>query len=95
METNLNKTMASKSIYKLDPTSDRYRVCPECKKAFMTNHRSRDFDSKKCANEYNNRIKKLQKHALDVMSNSDGTEETKDKEIYKQMLQQIMPSLLP
>ena len=75
--------MASKSIYKLNTTSDRYRVCPECKKAFMTSHRGRDFDSKKCANDYNNRKKKLQKHAQDVINNYDGLEETKNQEMLK------------
>ena len=78
--------MAPKIIYKLDPTSDRYRVCPECKKAFMANHRSRDFHTKKCANEYNNRIKKLQKHAVDVINNSDYAEEAIDKGLIKDEL---------
>jgi hypothetical protein len=36
----------------------------------MTNHLGRDFDSKECANAYNNRKKKLEKHAADII---DGT----------------------
>ena len=66
--------MKTKAIRKLNPDSDRYRICPECKIPFMTEHRGRDFHPGKCADDYNNRKKKLAKQALE-MSNSVSTNE--------------------
>lgn len=57
-----------KNVWKLDPKSDRYRICPECDKAFMTNHLSRDFCTKKCANDYNNKKKRLERSSELVLS---------------------------
>ena len=74
MEVNKEAEIISKSIKKLNPESDRYRICPECKIPFMADHRSRDFHPGKCADDYNNRKKKLAKQALE-MSNSVSTKE--------------------
>lgn len=52
----------TKSVFKLDPKSDRYRVCPQCGKGHMVRHRSRDFCSDKCCDDYNNQNKRLLKH---------------------------------
>ena len=51
---------------KLNPESDRYRICPECKIHFMADHRSRDFHNDKCGDDYNNRKKKLKKQAAEI-----------------------------
>lgn len=47
--------------YKIDPSSDRYRICPYDGVEFMTSHRSRIFCNPKCADEYHNRKKRLEK----------------------------------
>ena len=70
MKSKIKNVAELKSVYKLDPTSDRYRICPECKIAFMTKHRGSDFHTPKCADDYNNRIKKLNKHANDLIEAS-------------------------
>ena len=54
-------------MYKLDLTSERYRICPECQTAFMANHLSQLFCDRKCANDYNNRKKRLAKSAKDML----------------------------
>jgi hypothetical protein len=46
------------SPYKLNPNSDRYRVCPFDKVEFMADHRSRIFCSDKCADDYHNQKKR-------------------------------------
>ncbi len=74
VSVNKNEIMKTKAIRKLNPESDRYRICPECKIPFMTEHRGRDFHSGKCADDYNNRKKKLAKQSLG-MSNSVTTNE--------------------
>lgn len=51
-------TPRPKSPYKLDPNSDRYRVCPNDGVPFMANHRSTIFCNEKCADEYHNLKKK-------------------------------------
>ena len=57
-------------ILKLNPNSDRYRICPECKIHFMANHRGMDFHSRKCANDYNNRMKKIARQ-LNVLNSNE------------------------
>lgn len=52
-----------KSVYKLNPLSDRFRVCPQCGEQHMVTHRSRDFCSDKCCDDYNNQKKRLAKQA--------------------------------
>jgi ribosomal protein S27AE len=47
-----------KSDYKMDPKSDRYRVCPNCGIEFMTDHLSRIFCGDGCADEFHNRKKR-------------------------------------
>jgi ribosomal protein S27AE len=47
-----------KSLYKMDPESDRFRVCPNCGSEFMTEHRSREFCNDKCTDEFHNRKKR-------------------------------------
>jgi hypothetical protein len=52
----------------LDPNRDRYRICPywECRKPFMTKHRSRDFCSQKCHDDYHNQQKRLLKYGDEI-----------------------------
>ena len=78
MALNNINTEDNKPIMKLNPESDRYRICPECKVPFMTDHRSRDFHNRKCANDYNNRKKRLAKKAekmLNYKTSEEATEE--------------------
>lgn len=51
-------TPRKKSAYKMDPNSDRYRVCPNDGVQFMANHRSEIFCGPKCADEHHNLKKK-------------------------------------
>ncbi|MGZ4055310.1 MAG: hypothetical protein ACXVDZ_14295 [Bacteroidia bacterium] len=54
---------APKSVFKLNPKSDRYRICPECGEGHMVKHRGRDFCSDKCCDDYNNKAKRLLKQS--------------------------------
>jgi hypothetical protein len=60
-----------KSVYKLDPTSDRYRVCPnpECEKKHMVTHRGKDYCSNECADTDYNRKRRLTNHVVSMLSN--------------------------
>jgi hypothetical protein len=51
------------SIYKLNPDSDRYRVCKYCDTEFMASHRSRKFcdNNNKCSNEFHNALKRYKR----------------------------------
>ena len=46
---------------RIDPTSERYRKCPNCHKEFITNHLSRIYCTDYCADDYHNRKKRLLK----------------------------------
>lgn len=68
-----------KSVYKLDKTSDRYRICPNDGVEFMANDRREKFCNPRCADEYHNLKKKeLTKtniaSQIDVTSQIDTTE---------------------
>ena len=43
---------------KIDPTSDRYRICKYDEVPFMAHHRSMLFCNQHCADEFHNREKK-------------------------------------
>ena len=62
---------AVKSVFKLNPESDRYRICPNCKTGHMVSHRTQDFCSKGCCDEYNNLKKKLQKQSEEMLTRPD------------------------
>ena len=51
------------SIYKLNPDSDRYRICKYCETEFMTSHRSRKYcdNDNHCSNEYHNALKRYKR----------------------------------
>lgn len=60
-----------KSDYKMDPDSDRYRICPNCGIEFMTDHLSRIFCGDGCADEYHNRKKRdAQLNGMEAETNS-------------------------
>lgn len=49
-----------KTIEKIDPTSDRYRICKcDCGEPFMAHHRSMLFKNDQHADEFHNRQKRL------------------------------------
>jgi hypothetical protein len=55
--------------FELNPDSDRYRECLNCKAPFMATHRSRKFcdNDNWCHNEYHNRLKK---ESMEVLVNT-------------------------
>lgn len=63
MEQIKTYNFSQRSVYKLDRKSDRFRICPQCGLEHMVIHRGRDFCSDKCCDDYNNGIKRLQRHA--------------------------------
>ena len=52
-------TPRKKSPYKMDPTSDRYRECPNDGVEFMAGHRTEKFCCPQCADEFHNEKKRL------------------------------------
>ena len=52
-----------KSVFKLDPASDRYRICPGCQKPHMVSHRGKDYCSDQCADTHYNTKRKHEKQA--------------------------------
>ena len=95
MKTDKILNFSAKSVFKLDPTAERYRVCPECEKPFMTPHLGRDYCSKKCANDHNNRNKRHDKHAADVIA-SPTMPETRESKLEPTPLikQEVRPHLV-
>jgi hypothetical protein len=60
----------TKEILKLDPTSDRYRICPYCKKAHMVNHLGRDYCCDAHADKHYNEKRRLKKQAEKIIAES-------------------------
>lgn len=52
-------TPRKKSPYIMDPTSDRYRECPNDGVKFMAAHRTQKFCCPQCADEFHNEKKRL------------------------------------
>jgi hypothetical protein len=52
-------THRKESSYKMDPSSDRYRVCPNDGFEFMAFHRSEKFCCPQCADEFHNEKRRL------------------------------------
>ena len=64
-----------KSYYKLDPSSHRFRICPNDGEKFMTNNLNRKFFGDKCADEFHNGLKrdagnKLLEEAKTIIKNA-------------------------
>ena len=66
--------MKNKKTYKLDPTSDRYRECLNCKEPFMAAHRNSVHCCDKCADEFSNKKKKQEMTKKEIITNN--TEKT-------------------
>ncbi len=62
--------MKNKKLYKLDPSSDRYRLCPNCKEPFMAGHRNSIFCCDKCADDYHNQKKKQEMTKKEIAINN-------------------------
>lgn len=45
-------------LYKLNPESDRYRICKNCGTELMATHRTRIYCDDKCSDEYHNAKKR-------------------------------------
>jgi hypothetical protein len=52
-----------KAAFKLDRTSNRFRICPNCGTEHMVKHLGRDFCCDKCADDYYNQNRRLKKQA--------------------------------
>ena len=65
------KNKINKSIHKLDPTSDRYRICPYCQEPHMVNHLSKDYCCDEHADAHYNEKRRLQKHAESMLNKKD------------------------
>ena len=52
------KITSMKNNIKLDPASDRYRICPYDGVQYMAHHRGMIFCCDKCADEFHNRLKR-------------------------------------
>jgi hypothetical protein len=48
-------------LYKLNPESDRYRICKNCATELMASHRTRIFCDDKCSDEYHNAHKRYER----------------------------------
>ncbi|MGZ4056397.1 MAG: hypothetical protein ACXVPU_12290 [Bacteroidia bacterium] len=57
-----------KSVFKLDRTSNRFRICPNCGKEHMVKHLGRDFCDDKCADDHYNQERRLKKQAETMLS---------------------------
>jgi hypothetical protein len=55
-------------FFKLEPLSDRYRVCPYCKTAHMVKHLGRDYCTDKCADNHYNEKRRLKKQVESMLS---------------------------
>lgn len=64
------KKQNGRSVYRLDRTSDRFRICPnpECKKEHMVKHRGKDYCSDKCADDHYNFKRRLDNHAEELLT---------------------------
>ena len=68
-------------LYKLNPESDRYRICKNCGTELMATHRTRIYCDDKCSDEYHNAQKRynrdmkklneeIEKETLESLKNS-------------------------
>ncbi|UPT69036.1 MAG: hypothetical protein M0D57_10625 [Sphingobacteriales bacterium JAD_PAG50586_3] len=81
--------MKQQSTFKLDPQSDRYRICPYCKNPHMVVHRNADFCNRKCANDFHNRNKKIAKELSALLGPLEPSAVTEESTI------SIVPVLTP
>ncbi len=74
------KNKVNQPIYKLDPTSDRYRICPYCQKPHMVSHLGKDYCCDSHADKHYNEKRRLKNHAEKMLVDKQKVE---DKEIDK------------
>lgn len=75
------------SIYKLNPDSDRYRICKYCDTEFMTSHRSRIFCDDKCSDEYHNALKRYDR---DMKKLDDEIEKQQKLEVSEELIEEAI-----
>ena len=68
MNTQKTNKSTSESVLKLDPLSNRYRICPNCKKQHMVKHLGKDFCSDFCADTHYNENRRLNKQAEAILT---------------------------
>ena len=79
------------SIYKLNPDSDRYRICKYCDTEFMTSHRSRIFCDDKCSDEYHNAHKRYER---DMKKLNDEIEKQKQLEVSEELIEETIETIV-
>ncbi len=73
------------TFYSVDPLSDRYRICPNCKIAHMVHNRGRDFCTDKCADDYYNTHRRLTRQATNVPPLANTSLITRDQMLAKNL----------
>ncbi len=61
MKSDKNKIGLELAESVLNPLSDRYRVCPNCKRPHMVRNKGRDYCSDKCADRHYNYLREYKK----------------------------------
>ena len=79
------------SIYKLNPDSDRYRICKYCDTEFMTSHRSRIFCDDKCSDEYHNAHKRYER---DMKKLNDEIEKQQKLEVSEELIEETIETIV-
>ena len=79
------------SIYKLNPDSDRYRICKYCDTEFMTSHRSRIFCDDKCSDEYHNAHKRYER---DMKKLNDVIEKQQKLEVSEELIEETIETIV-
>ena len=80
-----------RSIYKLNPDSDRYRICKYCDTEFMTSHRSRIFCDDKCSDEYHNALKRYDR---DMKKLNDEIEKQQKLEVSEELIEETIETIV-
>jgi hypothetical protein len=85
-------------LYKLNPESDRYRICKNCETELMASHRTRIFCDDKCSDEYHNALKRYDRdmkklnEEIDKQQQLEASEELIEETIETTLLETIEES---
>jgi hypothetical protein len=82
-----------KNVLKLDPTSDRYRICPYCKKPHMVNHLGKDYCCDVHADKHYNEKRRLKKHAEFMLKEKQKVKVKEEEKINENGLSVDLPEM--
>ena len=74
-------------LYKLNPESDRYRICKNCETELMASHRTRIFCDDKCSDEYHNALKRYNR---DMKKLNDEIEKQQKLEVSEELIEETI-----